>query len=95
MHPSSLLDAFIALFETRWERAVAVNRPGEELPDGLSERGAELLGLLAGGATDETIARTLGWSVRTVHRHVHRIMALAGAETRFQAGMEAVRRGWL
>ncbi|GAA1391168.1 helix-turn-helix domain-containing protein [Catellatospora chokoriensis] len=95
VYPSSLLDAFIALFETLWERSVAVNRPGEELPDGLSDRGAELIGLLAGGATDESIARTLGWSVRTVHRHVHRIMAMVGAETRFQAGMEAVRRGWL
>lgn len=67
----------------------------EEHPDRLTDRDIELLGLLAGGATDERIARTLGWSVRTVHRHVHRIMAMVGAETRFQAGMEAVRRGWV
>jgi len=67
----------------------------EEQPDRLTDRDIELLGLLAGGATDERIARTLGWSVRTVHRHVHRIMAMVGAETRFQAGMEAVRRGWV
>ncbi|RZT83003.1 regulatory LuxR family protein [Micromonospora violae] len=66
-----------------------------EHPDRLTDRDSELLGLLAGGATDERIARTLGWSVRTVHRHVHRIMAMVGAETRFQAGMEAVRRGWV
>jgi DNA-binding NarL/FixJ family response regulator len=33
--------------------------------------------------------------VRTVHRRVHQIMASVGAETRFQAGMEAVRRGWV
>ncbi|MEE6257500.1 helix-turn-helix domain-containing protein [Plantactinospora sonchi] len=95
VHPSSLLDAVSELFEALWERAVAVNRAGEDPPDRLSGRDAELVGLLAGGATDETIARTLGWSVRTVHRHVHRIMALVGAESRFQAGMEAVRRGWV
>ncbi|MGK5738752.1 helix-turn-helix domain-containing protein [Micromonospora sp. URMC 103] len=107
VHPSSLLDAVSELFEALWERAVAINRSvvanqstgadptGDERPDRLSDRDIELIGLLAGGATDERIARTLGWSVRTVHRHVHRLMAMVGAETRFQAGMEAVRRGWV
>jgi DNA-binding CsgD family transcriptional regulator/DNA-binding transcriptional ArsR family regulator len=95
VHPSSLLDAFSELFEAVWDRAVAVNKSGQAQPDGLSDRDADLVGLLAGGATDETIARTLGWSVRTVHRHVHRIMSMVGAQTRFQAGMEAVRRGWI
>jgi DNA-binding CsgD family transcriptional regulator len=96
VHPSSMLDAFSELFEALWDRAVPLNRatagdPGDALPSG----DAELVGLLASGATDETIARTLGWSVRTVHRHVHRLMAEVGAETRFQAGMEAVRRSWV
>lgn len=105
VHPSSLLQAVIGLFEALWERAVAINRSvggahdgrpsTEEQPDRLTDRDIELLGLLAGGATDERIGRTLGLSVRTVHRHVHRIMAMVGAETRFQAGMEAVRRGWV
>ncbi|MEU4676093.1 helix-turn-helix domain-containing protein [Micromonospora sp. NPDC023737] len=111
IHPSSLLDAVCELFEALWERAVAINRAvvnrggadrpdavelaAESHPDQLSDRDTELIGLLAGGATDERIARTLGWSVRTVHRHVHRIMTMVGAETRFQAGMEAVRRGWI
>jgi len=95
VHPSSLLDAFGELFEAVWDRAVAINKSGQGRPDDLSEQDADLVGLLAGGATDETIARTLGWSVRTVHRHVHRIMSMVGAETRFQAGMEAVRRGWI
>jgi DNA-binding CsgD family transcriptional regulator/predicted transcriptional regulator len=95
VHPSSLLDAFSELFEAVWARAVAVNKPGQGRPDDLSQQDTDLIGLLASGATDETIARTLGWSVRTVHRHVHRIMSMVGAETRFQAGMEAVRRGWI
>ena len=97
VHPSSLLDAFCALFEAIWERAVPLNRAGST--DGgqstISPEDADLIGLLAGGATDESIARTLGWSVRTVHRHVHRLMTTVGAGTRFQIGMEAVRRGWV
>ncbi|MFI7609190.1 helix-turn-helix domain-containing protein [Micromonospora sp. NPDC049366] len=110
VHPSPLLDALSELFEALWDRAVAINRSdavgrgaagplgadqGVEHPDGLSDRDIELIGLLAGGATDDRIARTMGLSVRTVHRQVHRIMATVGAETRFQAGMEAVRRGWV
>lgn len=97
IHPSSLLDAFSELFEAVWERAVPLNRAasGSDDGDALPAQDRELLGLLAAGATDETIARSLAWSVRTVHRHMHRLMATVGAETRFQAGMEAVRRGWL
>jgi DNA-binding NarL/FixJ family response regulator len=55
----------------------------------------QLLGLLASGATDAVIARTFGWSIRTVQRHLHEMMDQIGARTRFQLGMEAVRRGWL
>lgn len=97
VHPSSLLDALSELFEALWNHAIPLNQAPRAGEDGssITERDAELIGLLAAGATDETIARTLGWSVRTVHRHVHRIMVSVGAETRFQAGMEAVRRGWV
>lgn len=94
VHPSSMLDAFSELFEALWDRAVPLNRSAAD-GDALPPEDAELIGLLASGATDETIARTLGWSVRTVHRHVHRLMTGVGAETRFQAGMEAVRRNWV
>jgi DNA-binding MarR family transcriptional regulator len=93
VHPSSLLDAFSELFEAVWERAVPLNRLRTD-DAARPPIDPDLLGLLAAGATDETIARTLGWSVRTVHRHVHRMMTEVGAATRFQAGMEAVRRGW-
>lgn len=97
VHPSSLLDAVSELFEAIWDRAVPLNRPGDEhSPNGsLPPEDADLIGLLAAGATDESIARTQGWSVRTVHRHVHRLMTLVGAQTRFQVGLEAGRRGWV
>jgi DNA-binding CsgD family transcriptional regulator len=97
VHPSSLVDALSELFEARWEKAVPLNqRPApDDQEQILTDRDRDLLGLLAAGVTDETIARTMGWSVRTVRRHIHRIMALTGAETRFQAGMQASRRGWV
>ena len=97
VHPSSLLDALSELFEAMWDKAVPLNqRPASDDEEQLlTDRDKDLLGLLAAGTTDETIARTFGWSVRTVRRHIHRIMTMTGAETRFQAGMEAARRGWL
>jgi DNA-binding NarL/FixJ family response regulator len=96
VHRSTMLDALSALFEAVWDRSVPLNQPSVETTrDQADSRRKDLLGLLAGGATDETIARTFGWSVRTVQRHVRALMAEVGAVTRFQIGMEAVRRGWV
>ncbi len=96
VHPSSLLDALSELFEVIWAKAIPLNqKPEQEASDGmLTEQDRDLLALLAAGTTDEIMARTFGWSARTVQRHVHRIMTLVNAETRFQAGLEAGRRGW-
>lgn len=97
VHPSSLLDALSELFESLWEKAVPfAPRPAAGVGEQeLTDRDRDLLGLLAAGMTDETIARTLNWNVRTVRRHVRQIATLTGAQTRFQAGMEASRRGWV
>ena len=96
IHPSSLLDMAAGLFEAVWDRAVPLNssesRGGPVVMD---PRHQELLSLLASGATDEVIARTFGWSMRTVQRHIHDLMQKVGARTRFQLGAEAVNRGWL
>jgi DNA-binding CsgD family transcriptional regulator len=86
----ALVDALTLLFELYWERALAV--PGAEAR--LDER-AFLVRQLASGAKDEQIARTLGLSLRTVRRRVADLMIELGVDTRFQAGAEAVRRGWL
>ncbi|MFG1606731.1 helix-turn-helix domain-containing protein [Actinoplanes sp. NPDC049265] len=95
LHESSILDLAIGLFEATWDRATPIIRatPNPEAPSGAQQR--QLLSLLASGATDAVIARTLGWSVRTVQRHAHELAERLGARTRFQMGMEAVRRGWL
>jgi predicted transcriptional regulator/DNA-binding CsgD family transcriptional regulator len=96
IHPSSLLEMTAGLFEAVWARAVPLNR--SETKDGppeMAPREQQLLSLLASGATDAVIARTFGWSMRTVQRHIHELMQQVGARTRFQVGMEAVHRGWL
>ena len=54
-----------------------------------------ILSLLAAGATDDGIGRRLGVSARTAHRRVRELMARLGVQTRFQAGAQAVRSGWL
>ncbi len=99
IHPSPLLDALLALFEALWERSVPVrltehNAAGPDAGEP-SQDEARLLTLLASGATDKAASRALGWSERTVQRHITRLMRRLGAQTRFQIGMEAARRGWL
>lgn len=96
IHPSSLLEMAAGLFEAVWARAVPLNRlESKDGPVTMDPRDQQLLGLLASGATDAIIARTFGWSMRTVQRHIHDLMHQVDARTRFQVGMEAVHRGWL
>jgi DNA-binding CsgD family transcriptional regulator/predicted transcriptional regulator len=94
IHPSPLLDALIALFESVWTRSVPV-RFGPDDPGELSADESKLLALLASGVTDKAVGRALGWSERTVQRHVTKLMQRTGARTRFQIAMEATRRGWI
>lgn len=51
--------------------------------------------MLAQGQKDETIARRLQTSVRTVRRLIAVGLDLLGAESRFEAGVLAQRQGWL
>jgi DNA-binding NarL/FixJ family response regulator len=51
--------------------------------------------MLAKGAKDETMARSLGISVRTCRRHIAEILNQLGAVSRFQAGANATRLGLL
>lgn len=90
----ALVDSLRAFFEMLWDQAVVV-------PGLTSDQGARaderrlLLQQLAAGARDEEISGALGLSLRTVRRRVANVMGELGADTRFQAGVEAVRRGWL
>lgn len=83
--------ALTLLFELYWEKAVPVS----ELSGPRSSERTFLLRQLQAGAKDEPIARTMGLSPRTVRRRISQLMIELGADTRFQAGAEAARRGWL
>lgn len=91
----ALVASLALLFEGLWERALVV--PGIGLDDPTESDGARrlLLDQMARGAKDEHIARTLGLSLRTVRRRVADLLDELDADSRFQAGVEAVRRGWL
>jgi sugar-specific transcriptional regulator TrmB/DNA-binding CsgD family transcriptional regulator len=94
VHASSLLDSLVALFEEVWRRAVPVTLD-PLVGEGVLPVDAELLSLLAAGLTDDAIARQRGVHERTVRRHVRRLLDDLGVATRFQAGVQAGRRGWL
>jgi DNA-binding NarL/FixJ family response regulator len=79
------------LFERIWTHAVAVSHADV---DTVNAERKQLIELLQFGQTDEYVARHLGVSLRTVRRRVADLLKELGAATRFQAGMEAVRRGW-
>jgi DNA-binding NarL/FixJ family response regulator len=61
--------------------------------DALSEREKEVLGLLARGMSNKTIAATLGVTEGTIKTHVGVILACLGAEDRTQAVLVAIQRG--
>lgn len=90
-HPA-LVRGLCDLFDLHWSRGVAV--PGLEVTS-VADESRQLLQMLAGGAKDEQMARAMGLSLRTVRRRVATLLVELGVQSRFQAGVEAVRRGWL
>jgi DNA-binding NarL/FixJ family response regulator len=72
--------------------AVAADEAAE-LPDGLTPREAEVLGLIAAGLTNGEIADRLVVSAATVKSHVNHIFAKAGVAGRAQAVVYAYEHG--
>jgi DNA-binding CsgD family transcriptional regulator/sugar-specific transcriptional regulator TrmB len=99
VHRSRLTDALVSLFEALWEQASPITTVDELIEsDGVvsgTPPDVQLLRLLAAGLKDETIARHLDVSERTLRRRVTTLLDRLGAASRFQAGIQAVRRGWL
>ena len=96
VHQSSLLDMLVLVFDEHWRRATAIRAPtvaagGSEL----TSTEQTLLAMLAAGQKDETVARQLGVTVRTVRRHVHELSERLDCHSRFQLALAAQRRGWL
>lgn len=79
------------LFDTLWRSGI----PHQRDAMAFDEDRRRLLELLATGLKDEAIARHLSVSLRTVRRRVADLLDHLGVQTRFQAGVEATRRGHL
>lgn len=105
----SLVRALCDLFEFYWASAIPVP-PDRNEADGFRQSrnpasGAEireasreeraLLTLIAAGLKDDVIARQLGMSSRTLRRRSQDLMTELGAANRFQAGVQAAKRGWV
>jgi DNA-binding CsgD family transcriptional regulator/sugar-specific transcriptional regulator TrmB len=85
----------VMLFESLWVGAQDIEEALETTAPAASELDRSVLMLMSSGVKDEAAARQLGISDRTYRRHVADILTRLGASSRFQAGVEAVRRGWL
>lgn len=62
---------------------------------GLTSREREVLSLLAHGLDNTSIARELVVTKRTVQNHVSNIYGKLGVETRTEAMLYAIRKGWV
>jgi DNA-binding CsgD family transcriptional regulator len=94
---SAAVAAFRALGMDSWERRALSLRPGHTtaLPDRLTAREAEVLGLLAAGKTNKEIAGELVLSPATVERHVANLYRKIGARRRAEATAYALNHGLL
>ncbi|MHB8718251.1 MAG: helix-turn-helix transcriptional regulator [Candidatus Dormibacteria bacterium] len=97
---STILAALVELFARLWDVAIPIRSwlaSGDRAPTGepISDVDRRVLAMLVAGSKDRAIAQRLGLSHATVVRHVGRLMDRLGANTRFQAGVQATRRGWI
>ncbi|MEO3808030.1 helix-turn-helix domain-containing protein [Sphaerisporangium sp. B11E5] len=96
---STVVVALAELFDRLWAEAVPMfPEIHENTPAGPEDRltpDRRLLALLSAGLKDDAIARQLGMSPRSLRRRLRDLLDDLDAETRFQAGAQAARRGLL
>jgi DNA-binding NarL/FixJ family response regulator len=83
-------EAVTAVLQAAGQRVPRIKRPA-----GLSEREAEVVGLLARGLQTKQIARALGISVKTADRHIQNAYGKIGVSTRAAATLFAMEHGLL
>lgn len=91
----AVVEALVEYFELLWRGADPLGSSRHRDVDPAASVSQELVRLAAAGLTDEATARRLDLSTRTVRRMMAEVMTELGAASRFQAGVEASRRGWL
>ncbi len=78
-------------FTKVWETALQVSNRKFESGTLLEDDEIQILRLLAAGQKDESVARALGVSVRTVQRKIQALQRSFGAASRFQLGAISAR----
>jgi HD-GYP domain-containing protein (c-di-GMP phosphodiesterase class II) len=81
-------DLVAAVLEASGQSAGRIERPA-----GLTEREAEVLGLLARGLQTKQVAATLGISPKTADHHIQNAYAKIGVSTRAAAAVFAMEHG--
>jgi HD-GYP domain-containing protein (c-di-GMP phosphodiesterase class II) len=81
-------EAVSAVLEAAGQRVPRIARPA-----GLTEREAEVVGLLARGLQTKQIARVLGISVKTADHHIQNAYGKIGVSTRAAAALFAMEHG--
>ncbi|WP_018347962.1 helix-turn-helix transcriptional regulator [Longispora albida] len=94
-HSPGMTAAAHALFALAWSSGTPFGQAPNADDQGRSPTDRALLEIAAAGHTDEAAARKLGVSLRTVRRQMSDLMTRLDATSRFQAGVNAVRKGWL
>jgi DNA-binding NarL/FixJ family response regulator len=79
-------------FDHVWDAATPVGSIESGYAEVADDLQQTIAGLMAKGFTDEVLARKLGMSVRTCRRHIASLMRDLNAVSRFQAGVQSVRR---
>ena len=83
-------DAVTAVLEAAGQRVPRIQRPA-----GLTQREAEVVGLLARGLQTKQVARALGISVKTADHHIQNAYGKLGVSTRAAATLFAMEHGLL
>jgi HD-GYP domain-containing protein (c-di-GMP phosphodiesterase class II) len=81
-------DAVAAVCEAAGQRVPRLARPA-----GLTEREAEVVGMLARGLQTKQVARALGISIKTADRHIQNAYGKLGVSTRAAAALVAMEHG--
>ncbi|MFF5567153.1 DNA-binding response regulator [Streptomyces sp. NPDC012829] len=90
-----VVQALVRTHEIWWETGEELPTAEPPAPEGLAAPLRPVLEAMVAGLTDETAAARLGMSSRTYSRRVGELLAALGTTSRFRAGTEAARRGWI